>query len=413
VTFDHLDPPRLPDPTDADLASVKAAAAARRRRQWFATGGGGAVALVIVAALLVFGLGGSSNQAKVTSSGREKQSTSTTTAESTTTVSGSPPTTGRGSAGRRSSGPAPAAASPRGGNSSHDNDVLFLRGEGLWMMNSDGSNQRLLQRAHKSSDSGFTMAVSGAGWSPDRARVAVSALYKYGGEVYTMNASGDDVRVISAGYSFPPKYSPDGRQLALLQQPAEMSPTDDSQRGLVVMNVDGTNAHMLVQGYRDKLLPTSGPTWTRDGARLIFTAQDMSSTATTTTTTPPKGRPVHLYSIANDGTDLRQLPLSGDMWGPTISLDGTKLAFVGSPDDGPYGLYVANPDGSNRRLLVEERVFGVTWSPDNTQLIFDSGPLADCTCGRPLYRINDDGSARIRLTSPPPDQTDNAPAWAT
>ena len=134
----------------------------------------------------------------------------------------------------------------------------------------------------------------------------------------------------------------------------------------------------------------------------------------------PEDQPKYgLYSIALDGSDLHRLPIPGAAAMPAISLDGTKLAYYGSPDGGTGGLYVANLDGSNPRLVVQGAAAGPSWSPDNTRLLFysdvDSPPPTCDTCARyaSIYTVDADGNNRVRITTPPQGQSDGSPAWAT
>ena len=61
-----------------------------------------------------------------------------------------------------------------------------------------------------------------------------------------------------------------------------------------------------------------------------------------------------LFTAKIDGTDAHQV--SGDLvigyWSPPAwSPDGTRLAFLGSPPAGPYGVWLVAPDGSGLTRL--------------------------------------------------------------
>jgi Tol biopolymer transport system component len=258
------------------------------------------------------------------------------------------------------------------------------------------------------------LPVFGAGWSADRTRIAVGAVQKYAGEVYTMSANGGDVRVIQPDYaSTRPVYSPDNRQLAYLEHGGVI--TGPGGWSLVVENTDGSGERTLTDG-KVGLEDWGTASWTRDGQRLVFSGYDLNNS--TTTVVGPASQPSdpHIYSIARDGSDLRKLPIAGD--DPTVSLDDERVAFVVRYGVAP-GLYVADKDGSAARLIVPGAdVRHPTWSPDNTRLMFVSGRDGSPTCQgcdppTSIYAVNADGSNRVRITTPPPNQSDGAPAWAT
>jgi Tol biopolymer transport system component len=286
-------------------------------------------------------------------------------------------------------------------------------------MNSDGSKQRLLQTAHTSNDNtGRIFTVGGAGWSPDRIRVVAGASERRGGELYTMSASGGEVRQISDGQSDDPKYAPSGRQIAVVQQANMMFPDSENYRALYVMNADGTDRRSLVANNRGAVSLGASLAWTRDGTHVVFEGLERPQSTTTSTVQPQQPEHYGLYSVALDGSDLHRLPIPGEASQPAISLDGTKVAYYGSLDGQTHGLYVANLDGSNPRLVVSGNAFGPSWSPDNTRVMFYSDVDAPPTCGTcprltSIYAIGADGGNRVRITTPPANQADFSPAWAT
>jgi YVTN family beta-propeller protein len=111
-------------------------------------------------------------------------------------------------------------------------------------------------------------------------------------------------------------------------------------------------------------------------------------------------------------------------WSP----DGTKIAYVGSvwADQSPdgkthFGIFTANPDGSDARQLTDGGNDGwPTWSPDGGRIAFSStraDPTAqDCIaggdpiCPTDIYVMNVDGGEVTRLTDDPAPEY--APAWS-
>ena len=76
----------------------------------------------------------------------------------------------------------------------------------------------------------------------------------------------------------------------------------------------------------------------------------------------------HVYSIREDGTDLRDLTPSFEASGGDWSADGSRIVFTGATDAGP-GLMVMDADGSHPAPL------GIggsrpRWSPDGRKIVF-------------------------------------------
>ena len=92
---------------------------------------------------------------------------------------------------------------------------------------------------------------------------------------------------------------------------------------------------------------------------------------------------------------------------PSWSPDGARLAFVSDRHDPAYhsDVFVVDVNGSNVNRLTSLGSYsgGPVWSPDGRQIMFSSGTG--------LYVMNADGSAPVRVTTPPLNSWDSAPAW--
>ena len=112
----------------------------------------------------------------------------------------------------------------------------------------------------------------------------------------------------------------------------------------------------LDQGTVARLHPGNFPALSPDGTRIAFIAQD------------GRDEPARLYTMATDGTDVRNLRAAPVNFPPRWSPDGTRLAYV-LRGEHPYAIYTINADGSGRRYLSAANS-GPAWSPDGTRVAF-------------------------------------------
>ena len=183
-------------------------------------------------------------------------------------------------------------------------------------------------------------------WSPDGRRIAfVSAYWRTVGgpapprvtrydrlapagsdlqsRVQIMAADGTDLQTVylppGRHAEFPPRWSPDGTRLALLV--IEEDPTlhyetsGDATFAIYTVGADGTGLERLAEAR-------SNPAWSPDGTRLAFAKAS--------------GDQLHLYTMAADGADVRQITAApgaviqpGVAWVPGLawSPDGSRLLY--------------------------------------------------------------------------------------
>lgn len=101
---------------------------------------------------------------------------------------------------------------------------------------------------------------------------------------------------------------------------------------------------------------------------------------------------------------------------PTWSPDGQRLAFVGHEyAEPPAGLYVADADGTDQRLLVPAS--GIMnepkWSPDGSRIVFREGPGVNERSHLWLAEgIDDPGGPTVRQLTGNPDYMESTPSWS-
>jgi Tol biopolymer transport system component len=217
-----------------------------------------------------------------------------------------------------------------------------------------------------------------------------SALGLSGHLIYTLGAQGIQDLSLSSGkvspVFVPPQdgwltaasVSPDGKQIVLAYAPPPAAgqpqlgytslyllPGDCATRagGCTVQDLT------LLQDRTDPHESYFSPVWAPDGKRLFFahfTPSDASSNSpfkyTLQSMVIPGGQP--------------QVLLQDALW-PNVSVDGAQLAYVYSnPTDYTNNLFIAAPDGSKARAVVDPKAFAAVdapfFTPDGKQLVFSA-----------------------------------------
>jgi TolB protein len=231
----------------------------------------------------------------------------------------------------------------------------------LFLMNTDGNEQTLL--------TGGMTGASSATWSPDSKEIAFHA-----------SASGNGI--------------PEGTFPG--------APTTDSD--IFVANVDDLLAG--VEGPRN--ITNNGsttidedPDWSPepDSNRIVYTRHTGGAPRSTS----------DVYVMNADGSDVQQLTdTDEDARGPSWSPDGARIVFAktgGDPDPTKGGtadfeIFVMNADGTGLTQLTDNGRVDLTpsFSPDGTQIVFHEGVPGQ---GQQLFTMNADGTQQTKVTSPP------------
>jgi dipeptidyl aminopeptidase/acylaminoacyl peptidase len=117
-----------------------------------------------------------------------------------------------------------------------------------------------------------------------------------------------------------------------------------------------------------------------------------------------------IYVANSDGTGEKRITeiKTGDSCGPVWSHDGKKIAFYSfampHPSRNP-AVWVMDPDGSNMKRIIEHGL-SPSWSPDDKQIAFASNRDGKFQ----IYAMNSDGSNTRRLTNNKAEES--SPAWA-
>lgn len=208
---------------------------------------------------------------------------------------------------------------------------------------------------------------SGASWSPDGNRVAMTLSYSGRPEIYLVSGSGGDPEPFSRGiqwkkstgdgfqqtsvsllFDVEPSWAPDGKRLV-------MSSARTGHPMIYVVDVAGRVATQLTFAGQYN----ASPAWSPKGDRIVFAAQRLA-----------EGN-FDLYMIDPDGNNLTRLTI-GDREGrrkvnsenPSWAPTGRHIAY-GSNDGGTYGVWVMSVDGQFRRKISppDKECTTPSWGP--------------------------------------------------
>ena len=220
-------------------------------------------------------------------------------------------------------------------------------------------------------------------WSPDRRELA------YSGVSVLALASGAVRKIVpdtggTVG-GFSPRWSPDGWSLAY-----------QSTGGIHVVSRTGANRRRLVPGDPASCGPAE---WSLDGQRLYYS-------------TCPRGAALELLStVAVSGSGaVIGAPLSPQVVGreAAVSPDGRLIAFTRAAATAERGIWVMRADRTELRQLTSpgpgvEFDTGPRWSPDGTRIAYMHlvYPIRQGTVGYGLWIMNPDGTDRQMFVPPP------------
>lgn len=187
-------------------------------------------------------------------------------------------------------------------------------------------------------------------------------------------------------YAEYPTFSPDSKRIAFvaIAPPPADSTTMLPSSALYVMNADGSD---LKAAWQPKEGLLSLFTWTQDGQAVLIAANGVSLGLGDTSA--DRQLTIARFDLAS-GTPT---PILRDALDPTLSRDGTQLAFLKlSPDGYTMTLNVAAPDGSNPRELISGKDFqgfyAPRFTPDGTKIMVSAigGPETDAQ-GKPKAAV--------------------------
>jgi Tol biopolymer transport system component len=220
--------------------------------------------------------------------------------------------------------------------------------------------------------------------SPDAKKIAFVSLRSGANKIYAMKAGGTAVRNLSGSEDGEagPAWSPSGTKIAF-----------EKDGDVWVMDADGSNRKNLtdtppVNGYEVRELD---PAYSPDGTRIAFYKETF------------RPHDVDLYTIAADGTQLRQVTdFPGKEYSPDWSPSGNRLVYVRSTRNSGQRISTIGPDGTGKKVIAQDG-YAPVFSPDGKWIAF--------TRDGELFKIKSDGSGDPSAVDGPAGSSELAPDW--
>lgn len=229
--------------------------------------------------------------------------------------------------------------------------------------------------------------------SPDGQHVAfirTTRADEAGGDIYTVGIAAEaaPARALTAGQSaHAPEWSPDGSRIVFYT-------SGDESPGIYVIDADGSNLRLVVPADGQFV---ADPTWSPDGNRIAFAA-----------TGSDQDDFWDLYSVTLDGSGLQNLtrsPSESEL-APSWSWVADRIAFERRTEQGSSAVFTMASDGTDvKQVTSGDADRGPTWSPDGALILFIRDYFS-------LYVLPSNGAeTEALLTSTDPTATPPQIAW--
>jgi Tol biopolymer transport system component len=291
--------------------------------------------------------------------------------------------------------------------------IAFIRGGDIWLMESDGSNQRPFI-------AGITNVVGRLSWSPDNKKIAfvrrgdIALKYPDGGGgqhklydlfyAYTDSSNNFWEGITETMGAQSPEFGRDGSKILFVHDRAAntVNATVPKWR----LSFYDTKSFLLrdLELEPSSDLLCSGPTMSPDMKQVAFSVMRVQGQQFT-----PSGIAIVAateFPIKDDALLARAGKLQGATL-PSWSPDGQWIAYV-SNDISNQGIFIIKPDLTGKqKLWSPPEGLGLSasvpaWSPDSKTLLFS-------TQNGSIYKIPLAGGEPVRLSGP---GNDSAPAWS-
>ena len=245
---------------------------------------------------------------------------------------------------------------------------------GIYVMHSDGSNQRKLVKPAKDD---WLIPAIGLSWSPDRKKIAFMAYMKKDIEIgekydipfhwilYILDSGGVNFEKLTNTPVFMFWWSPSGKKIAFIssyEEPNSYKKDGLASTAIYIIDSDGENQKRITSiADFDGFL-----NWSPDEKHIIFNSDRDGN--------------MEIYIMNSDGSKQRNLTKNpaDDMF-PIWSPDGEKIVFMSNRETedkrfSQSNIYIVDIDGKNLRKLTDFSSYKkpICVSPDGEKIIFNS-----------------------------------------
>ena len=263
------------------------------------------------------------------------------------------------------------------------NLVVFVRtfnylNFSMWLINADGTNERVLIPLEKFDAMKNSPDALGAqpyvwDWVPGTRQLAIGSSPTHDGpgmmvndDLWYVNVdTGELKQMLAPGQGGVFYFSPDGKQIALV-----------TPKTISLVNTDGTNRRQsaleypLVSTYSEYQYYAT-PKWSSDSTFLRAAILPQEPLAV------PRQK-TSIWDIPTDGSPARMIGVvtSVPLLGPELSPDLNHIAYVvehGASTDNQRELHIAVSDNSGDTTYQTGQLDFMGWAPDSNRFIFSSG----------------------------------------
>ena len=200
---------------------------------------------------------------------------------------------------------------------SPDGSLITYGGNGIWVMNANGTNKRLIVAGNGGSPS----------FAPDGQRLAFTTSSGLSG-ISVVNLDGSGLGQLTT-HGMKAAWSPDGNQIAFA------SALNSADTDLWIMNADGSNPHVALSRAGSDLDVVWLYSW-----KILF-GGDMGKR---------DGYEIFSFDPNTNLPPARLTNSAGSDFEPAWSPDGTSIAYAALRK--PNGIYVMNADGTGAQLII-------------------------------------------------------------